>query len=106
VPIEQAAAQVQPTLDAVQQGMFAKALAFREANTRDVDSYDEFKERVESEGGFFTANWCGSTEEEMRIQEETKATIRCIPLEGSEPTGPCFLTGKEAAARIVLAKAY
>jgi len=106
VPIDQAASLVKPTLDAIQQGMFDKALAFRDANTHDVDTYDEFKERLEAEGGFFTANWCGSGEEETRVQQETKATIRCIPLEGSEPTGPCFLTGKEATQRVVFAKAY
>ena len=106
VPIEQVAAEVPATLDAIQQGMFDKALAFREANTHDVATYGEFKEQLEAEGGFFRANWCGSAEEELRVQEETKATIRCIPLEGSEPTGPCFLTGNEAAARVIFAKAY
>jgi len=106
VPIDQVAAEVPTALDAVQQGLFDKALAFREANTYDVATYDEFRERLEAEGGFYRANWCGSTEQELRIQEETKATIRCIPLDGSEPTGPCFLTGQEATARVIFAKAY
>ena len=106
VPVDTAAEQIPTTLDAIQQGLFDKALAFREANTHDVATYDEFKERLETEGGFYRANWCGSTEEELRVQEETKATIRCIPLEGAEPTGPCFLTGQEAVARVVFAKAY
>ena len=106
VPVDQVAAQVPTTLDAIQQGLFDKALAFREANTHDVETYDEFKERLETDGGFYRANWCGSADEELRVQEETKATIRCIPLEGSEPTGPCFLTGRPAAARVIFAKAY
>jgi len=106
VPVDQAAAQVPSMLDAIQQALFDKALAFREANTHDVATYDEFRERLETEGGFFRANWCGSTDEEVRVQEETKATIRCIPLDGSEPTGPCFLTGRPAAARVLFAKSY
>jgi len=106
VPVDQVTAAVPEALDAIQQGLFDKALAFREANTHDVEAYDEFRERLEAEGGFYRANWCGSTEEELRVQEETKATIRCIPLDGSEPTGPCFLTGQEAAARVIFAKAY
>jgi len=106
VPVDQVTAAVPEALDAIQQGLFDKALAFREANTHDVATYDEFRERLEAEGGFYRANWCGSTEEELRVQEETKATIRCIPLDGSEPTGPCFLTGQEAAARVIFAKAY
>jgi len=105
VPVDQVTAAVPEALDAIQQGLFDKALAFREANTHDVEAYDEFRERLEAEGGFYRANWCGSTEEELRVQEETKATIRCIPLDGSEPTGPCFLTGQEAAARVIFAKA-
>ena len=106
VAIDDIVAEVPQALDAIQQGMFDKALAFREANTHDVASYGEFRERLEAEGGFFRANWCGSTDEELRVQEETKATIRCLPLDGSEPTGPCFLTGHEATARVIFAKAY
>jgi len=106
VPRDQVATEVPTILEAIQGGLFERALAFREANTREVSSYDEFKERVEAEGGFFIADWGGTTEDELRIQEETKATIRCIPLDGGEPQGPCFLTGKPAAARAIFAKAY
>jgi len=100
------AKEVPAALDAIQKALFDKALAFRKANTHEVKTYAEFKERLESEGGFFVADWAGTTEDENRVQEETKATIRCIPLEGSEPQGPCFLTGKPANVRCIFAKAY
>jgi len=106
VAADQAPGQVPDTLDAIQKGMFDKALAFRLANTREVRTYAEFKERLEAEGGFFVADWGGTTEQELQIQEETKATIRCIPREGGEPQGPCFLTGGKANVRVILAKAY
>ena len=106
LPIDQVAGAVPTELEAIQSGLFEKARAFRDANTHDVATYDEFKERLESEGGFFLANWGGTTEDELRIQDETKATIRNIPRVGSEPTGPCFLTGGEARERAIFAKAY
>ena len=106
VAVCEVAKEVPAALDAIQKGMFEKALAFRKANTHEVKTYAEFKERLESEGGFFVADWAGTTEDENRVQEETKATIRCIPLEGSEPQGPCFLTGKPANVRCIFAKAY
>jgi len=103
---ERIVGEVATTLDTIQRALFDKALAFRRANTHAVKSYGEFKERLEAEGGFFEADWGGTTEQELRIQEETKATIRCIPREGGEPQGPCFLTGGRAHARVILAKAY
>jgi len=106
VPLAQVAAEVPATLDAIQKGLFDRALAFRNANTHEVKTYAEFKERLEAEGGFFVADWGGTAEQELQIQEETKATIRCIPREGGEPQGPCFLTGGKAAVRAIFAKAY
>ncbi|MBM4033989.1 MAG: proline--tRNA ligase [Planctomycetes bacterium] len=106
VPLAAVAAEAPATLDAIQKALFDKSLAFRRANTREVKTYAEFKERLEAEGGFFLADWGGTTEQELAIQEETKATIRCIPREGGEPRGPCFLTGGPARARVILAKAY
>ncbi|MBM4042432.1 MAG: proline--tRNA ligase [Planctomycetes bacterium] len=106
VAADQAPAEVPETLAAIQKGLFDKALAFRQANTREVKTYAEFRERLEAEGGFFLADWGGTTEQELQIQEETKATIRCIPREGGDPQGPCFLTGGAAHARVILAKAY
>jgi prolyl-tRNA synthetase len=106
VAICEAPKEVTATLEAIQKSLYQRALAFREANTHEVKTYDEFKERLESEGGFFVADWGGTTEDELRVQEETKATIRCIPLVGSEPQGPCFMTGKPATFRAIFAKAY
>ncbi len=106
VPLEAAPGEVSTVLDAVQQSLYEKALAFREANTHEVSSYDEFKAQLEAEGGFFVANWCDEAEHERAIQNETKATVRCIPLEGAEPTGPCFYTGGQAKCRAIFAKAY
>jgi prolyl-tRNA synthetase len=106
VPIDEAPTEAPQVLDAIQQGLYDQALAFRQENTHEVQTYEEFKERVDSEGGFFVANWCDQTEHELAIQEETKATVRCIPLTDAEPTGPCFYTGEKAACRAIFAKAY
>ena len=70
-----------------------------------VDSYDEFKEKIEN-GGFFLAHWDGTVETEERIKEETKATIRCIPFSGEEEEGVCMVTGKPSKRRVIIARAY
>ena len=80
----------------------------RIANTRKVDSYEEFKQKIE-EGGFILAHWDGTPETEERIKEETKATIRCIPFEADEESltpGVCMVTGKPSAQRVVFARSY
>jgi prolyl-tRNA synthetase len=103
-------AEAAPLLEQVQKDVYARALAFREANTHRVDTYAEFKERLESEGGFYVAHWDGTRETEDRVQEETKATIRCIPLEPLDPAdgepGVCMVSGKPSARRVVFARAY
>jgi prolyl-tRNA synthetase len=91
-------------LDQMQSGLFQRALKFREEHTFEASDYEELKERVEK--GFVWAWWAGSREDEERIQEETKATIRCIPLDQPGGTGKCVYTGKEAITRAVFAKAY
>lgn len=93
-------------LEEIQDNLFNRAFEFRKNNMRKVDSYEEFKERIESEGGFFLAHWDGTAETEERIKDETKATIRCIPLDREEETGVCMVTGKPSAGRVVFAKAY
>jgi prolyl-tRNA synthetase len=90
----------------IQDNIYKKALDFRQSNTRTVDSYDEFKQVLEAEGGFIMAHWDGTTETEKKIQEETKATIRCIPLEQQENQGRCMYSGKPSKGRVVFAKAY
>jgi prolyl-tRNA synthetase len=96
---------VQALLHEIQENIYRKAFVYREAHTISVDSYDEFKERIE-EGGFILAHWDGTTETEERIKDETKATIRCIPLEGDKTPGKCMVTGRPSAQRVVFARAY
>jgi prolyl-tRNA synthetase len=92
-------------LDDIQQNIYNKALKFREENTFKVDTYDEFKEQIEK-GGFIMAHWDGSAETEAQIKEETKATIRCIPLSLDRETGKCMVTGKPSPQRVVFARNY
>ena len=92
-------------LEEAQKGLFEKALAQREERTYTVDSYDEFKERVDG-GGFFLCHWDGTTETEEKIQNETKATIRNLPLEAPDDPGQCMVTGNPSAHRVIISKAY
>ena len=96
---------VKNLLDEIQANIFQKALKYREDHTITVDSYDEFKEKIE-EGGFILAHWDGTTETEERIKEETKATIRCIPFDGDTTPGVCMVTGKPSARRVLFARSY
>ncbi len=91
-------------LDEMQTGLFRRALTFREQRSATVRSYDELKQQVEQ--GFAWAYWDGSTDDERRIQEETRATIRCIPLEQPETPGVCVYTGRETTRQVVFARAY
>jgi prolyl-tRNA synthetase len=99
-------------LDEIQQALFDRALAFREANTKHVDTWDEFAKAFEGEGGggFVVAHWDGTQETEDKISDLTKATIRCIPLEplalGDDQPGVCVLSGNPSKQRVVFAKAY
>lgn len=101
--------KIQSLLEEIQKNLLQKALDFRIANTREVNSYDEFKEELKK-GGFLLAHWDGTAETEQRIKDETKATIRCIPLSDlpghhNEP-GVCMVTGKPSAGRVVFALNY
>lgn len=91
-------------LDEIQAGLFQRALAFREAHTAVVSSYEELKQQIER--GFAIAYWDGSSEDEKRIQEETRATIRCIPLDQPGTVGTCVYTGRETTRQVVFARAY
>ena len=88
-----------------QNNIFKKAFDHRESKTIKVDSYEEFKEKIE-EGGFILAHWDGTPETEEKIKEETKATIRCIPLDGDKTPGVCMVTGKPSAQRVIFARSY
>ncbi len=92
-------------LEAIQDNLYQKALAMRERYTRAVDTYDEFKVAIE-EGGFILAHWDGTAETEERVKEETKATIRCIPLDGDTTPGTCMVTGRPSKQRVLFARAY
>jgi prolyl-tRNA synthetase len=89
----------------IQATIFKKAVDFRDSVTREVNSYDEFKVEIEK-GGFLMCHWDGTPETEEKIKEETKATIRCIPLDGDKTPGTCMVTGKPSAQRVVFARAY
>jgi prolyl-tRNA synthetase len=93
-------------LDEIQQNIYNKALNYRETHTTRVDSYEEFKEVLESKGGFVLAHWDGTPETEERIKEETKASIRCIALNTEEEEGTDMLTGEPSRQRVYFAKAY
>ncbi len=93
-------------LEKIQENIYQKALDFRAEKTTEVDSYDEFKKVLEEKGGFILAHWDGTTETEQLIKDETKATLRCIPLEGDKTPGVCMVTGKPSKQRVIFAKAY
>ncbi|MEE2889725.1 MAG: proline--tRNA ligase [Planctomycetota bacterium] len=105
LPVEAVTAEVMSVLEEAQKGLFEKALASREDRTYTVDSYDEFKERIDG-GGFFLCHWDGTTETEEKIQNETKATIRNLPFEAPDDPGKCMVTGNPSAHRVIISKAY
>lgn len=104
--IEGIAAEIKQLLDAIQTNLFETSLARRTAGMHTVDSYEEFKTRLEAEGGFYLAHWDGTAETEEKVKKETQATIRCIPLDIPSEPGVCMVTGKPSAGRVVFAKAY
>lgn len=97
---------VKGLLEEIQQNIFQKAETYRDAHITPVDTYEEFKRLLEEKGGFLAAHWDGTEATEERIKDETKATIRCIPLDGPEEEGKCILTGNPSPRRVLFAKAY
>ncbi len=93
-------------LDQIQKNLFDRALSFRESNTYRVDSWQEFKQVLETTGGFISAHWDGTPETEEKIKEETKATIRVIPLNNPREEGTCVYSGKPSSQRVLFARAY
>jgi len=93
-------------LDDIQTNIYQKALKFRTEKTTKVDSYDDFKKVLDEKGGFVLAHWDGSPETEASIKEETKATIRCIPLDAPSEDGKCIYSGKASTKRVMFARAY
>jgi prolyl-tRNA synthetase len=94
------------TLKNIQDTLYTRAKDRMSDNTRIVDTYDEFKEIIKNKIGFISTHWCGSAECESKIQEETKATIRCIPFDAKDETGKCIYCSNESKKRAIFAKAY
>lgn len=106
VPVDGLGAYVQSLLEEIQQNIFNKALAFRNENTRQADSWEAFEKMLDEQPGFIAAHWDGTPETEEKIKELTKATIRCIPLDNLQEEGKCILTGKPSTQRVLFARAY
>ncbi len=106
VPLDRAPARIMEVMRAMQSDLFARAAAFRDANSFEVNTFEEFRQKLEEPGGFLWAHWDGTRETEDRIAAETKATIRCIPFSSKPEPGRCILTGKPSPRRVVFAKAY
>ena len=96
---------IRDLLEDIQDNIYQKALKMRDSRIQKIDSYEEFKEKIE-DGGFFLCHWDGTPETEELIKNETKATIRCIPLDGEEEEGVCMVTGKPSKRRVIIARAY
>ncbi len=106
VSIEGIDEYISTLLDEIQESIYNKALEFRAENTRSVDTYDEFKKVLDDKGGFVFAHWDGTEETEKRIKDETKATIRCIPLDQPDEDGIDMVSGKPSKKRVIFARAY
>jgi prolyl-tRNA synthetase len=106
LPIGALTGELPRRLDAYQAELFRRALEFRQANTRRVDTYAEFKSALEEGGGFLLAPWCGDAACERRISEETGATIRVIPSDAADEPGACLIDGRPSERRALFARAY
>lgn len=106
VPLGSMAERIPSLLDGIHHQMLQQALEFREANTHDVETFDEFRRLLPERPGLYRVWWDGTAEDENRIQEETSATVRCIPLEQTGEEGKCFMTGRKTSTRAILARAY
>ncbi|MEB0261012.1 MULTISPECIES: proline--tRNA ligase [unclassified Mucilaginibacter] len=100
------AAHIEALLEEIQANIYSKASNFRAENTTEVDTYDEFKRLLDEQPGFISAHWDGTSETEQKIKDETKATIRCIPLNNKQEEGKCILTGNPSTQRVLFARAY
>jgi prolyl-tRNA synthetase len=97
---------IEDLLENIQKSIYNKALDFRTEKTTVVDTWDEFKEVLKNKGGFISAHWDGTSETELQIKDETKATIRCVPLDAIEEEGTCVYSGKPSNKRVLFALSY
>ncbi|RAV99929.1 proline--tRNA ligase [Pseudochryseolinea flava] len=104
--IDEVATKIPALLDEIQENIYNRALTFRTNLTTKVETYDEFKKVLDEKSGFVLAHWDGTPETEAAIKEETKATIRCIPLDAVEEAGKCIYSGKPSNKRVIFARAY
>jgi prolyl-tRNA synthetase len=105
IPLDATGEHIDTLLRNIQKSLFERAKAYRDAGVKSADSYAEFKEKIEL-GGFVWAHWDGTRATEDKIQEETKATIRCMPTNGPEGAGACMVTGAPSVRRVAFARAY
>ncbi|MFT4673893.1 MAG: prolyl-tRNA synthetase [Saprospiraceae bacterium] len=106
VETDQVVGRVAVLLEEIQENLYTKAINYRTTHTTVVSSYDEFKKVLDEKGGFISAHWDGTTATEEKIKKETKATIRCIPLDADNEGGTCIVTGNISARKVLFAKAY
>jgi prolyl-tRNA synthetase len=106
VPAEGLTEYIKQLLDDIQQNLYNRALAYRDTHVTEVNSWDEFKQVLNTKGGFVSAHWDGTSETEDKIKDETKATIRCIPLNNKLEEGVCVFSGKPSKQRVLFALAY
>jgi len=106
IQITDLALKIEHLLDQIQDNIYRKALTFRESKTFKADSMEELMKILDSTGGFVYAHWDGTVETEEKIKEQTKATIRCIPLNNKAEEGKCIFSGKPSTQRVIFARAY
>ena len=106
IPTEGLALKIKNLLDEIQENIYNRALDFRKANTHEANTWEEFIQLLDDKGGFILAHWDGTSETEEKIKTQTKATIRCIPLDNKQEEGRCILTGGTSTQRVIFARAY
>jgi prolyl-tRNA synthetase len=106
VSLDGIADYISDLLEEIQQALYNKAKRYRDEHITEVNSWDEFKQILQDKGGFLSAHWDGTPETEAAIKEQTKATIRCIPLDQHQEEGVCVFSGKPSSGRVYFAQAY
>jgi prolyl-tRNA synthetase len=106
LPLADVVDSVDKLLDDIQLNIYTKAKAYQASHTTRVETYDEFKEVLDGKGGFVLAHYDGTSETEELIKEQTKATVRCLPLNEADEDGVCIVTGKPSQRRAWFARAY
>ncbi len=106
VPQDKVVEKVKGLMIEIQENLFERAKSYRDSHITEVENFEEFKDVLETKGGFISAHWDGTSETELKIKDKTKATIRLIPIDGEKVGGKCILTGNPSAQRVLFAKAY